>query len=1104
MTATDPTPPAPRQRRRRGTPRGRGWHAARVGLWLLALPLVFAIIAVVMMFDRDITAPTWVTEEVAARASGMLGGGDIAFGAITVRLGPDLHPRVRLRDTVLSDAAGRPLAHVEEVDATISPRGLLFDRTALVQRVALHGTAVDLTRDAEGRMRLAFDLPRTGGGRLLDDGVAGLVRQIDGLRDRPALAALESLTLNGIDLTYTDDRAGRVWTATDGAFALGIDRNTTEATARLEVAGDDGVTRLGLRLESPRDSNAARLAVEVTDAPARDLASQSAALRFLDALDAPLSATLRTALSEDGVLGPLEATLAIGAGAVQPGPRTEPLRFDSVTAALTYDPQARRLTFRDVAIASEWGQLQARGQALAQAFARGLPGALVGQFTLTDIALNPAGLYPAPVTLDQADIDLRLRLDPFRLEIGQISLSDPALTLQASGALEASPEGWMAAVDVAGSDMTPAALLRLWPDRVRPGTRAWFARNLVAGNLSDITLGWRKRPGAPALLAGGFGFDAATVRYMRDLPPITGGAGYATLGDGAFVLRLDRGQVVAAQGGALDVSGSVLQIPDIAVRQAPLVLDLATAGSITATLSVLDQPPFRFLTKANLPVTLADGRAVAQAHVEMPLKNPLAPGDVQFMAEAQLTRVRSDVLVKGRRLAGSDLSVTVDRAGMQVAGTATLDGVPVTGRFTQGFGPEAAPSQVAGTVTITPQALDAFGIALPPGSVSGSGPGQLTVTLPKGAAPRFALTSGLEGLGLSVPALGWSKARGTSGTLEVAGTLGARPAVDRLRLRAPGLMAAGAVTLTDGGQLEAARFTDVAVGDWFDGPVTLRGRGRGRAVGVEVQGGTLDLSRATLGGGGGGGGGGQGGPIAVRLDRLSIASGLHLTEFQGDFDTTGGFNGTFTGLFNGRAGLAGAVSPSRGRTAVRIRSDDAGAVLRAGNFVDGASGGALNLTLVPAGTGAGTFDGTLALRQLRVRDAPAIAELLDAISVVGLLQQLDGQGLAFDAVDASFRLNPQQIIVTESSAVGPGLGISLDGIYTLATRAVDFQGVVSPFYLLNGIGSFLTRRGEGLIGFNFTLRGTPGNPQVGVNPLSVFTPGMFRDIFRRPPPQVGQ
>ena len=206
---------------------------------------------------------------------------------------------------------------------------------------------------------------------------------------------------------------------------------------------------------------------------------------------------------------------------------------------------------------------------------------------------------------------------------------------------------------------------------------------------------------------------------------------------------------------------------------------------------------------------------------------------------------------------------------------------------------------------------------------------------------------------------------------------------------------------------------------------------------------------------------------------------------------------------NGGPEIRGTVVPQNGRSAVRLQSADAGGVVGAAGFVKNGVGGALDLTMLPVGA-AGTFDGVLSVRDLRVRDAPSIAALLDAISVVGLLRQLDGEGLAFDAVDAKFRLTPTQVIVTEASAVGPGLGISLDGIYTLASKQVDFQGVVSPFYLLNGIGSFLTRKGEGLIGFNFNLAGNAANPDVSVNPLSALTPGMFREIFRRPVPEVTQ
>jgi hypothetical protein len=55
---------------------------------------------------------------------------------------------------------------------------------------------------------------------------------------------------------------------------------------------------------------------------------------------------------------------------------------------------------------------------------------------------------------------------------------------------------------------------------------------------------------------------------------------------------------------------------------------------------------------------------------------------------------------------------------------------------------------------------------------------------------------------------------------------------------------------------------------------------------------------------------------------------------------------------------------------------------------------------------------------------------------------------------------------------------------------------------VNGIGAIFTRKGEGLVGFNYNLRGTSSDPKVQVNPLSIFTPGMFREIFRRPPPEI--
>jgi hypothetical protein len=261
-----------------------------------------------------------------------------------------------------------------------------------------------------------------------------------------------------------------------------------------------------------------------------------------------------------------------------------------------------------------------------------------------------------------------------------------------------------------------------------------------------------------------------------------------------------------------------------------------------------------------------------------------------------------------------------------------------------------------------------------------------------------------------------------------------------------------------------------------------------------VDGGSLDLAKATFGGEEGG----EGGPIMVALDRLQITEEIALTGFVGDFSTTAGLEGAFSGFVNDGPAVTGRVAPQAGRVAARIQGDDAGAVLRAANLFTKAEGGSLDLLLSPEGEA--SYAGEAWITGLRVREAPVLASLLNAASVVGLLQQLGGQGIVFDQVSADFRIDPTQVIVARSSAVGAGLGLSADGVFDTEAYWMDFRGVVSPFYLLNGIGSILTRPGEGLFGFNYTLTGDPDSPAVGVNPLSVLTPGMFREIFRIPPP----
>ncbi|MBE0413335.1 MAG: DUF3971 domain-containing protein [Yoonia sp.] len=1052
-----------------------------------------------MLIDRDITAPGWIVDRVSARADVMLAGGQLRFGAINLRIGRDLHPTVRLVDSQIHDESGLTVTHIPRIEALISPRGLILQGNVLVQEIRLVGAQVNLRRASDGTLRVA--LGRQAG----DFGRAGslpaLLDQFDQVFERPALAALELVRVEGLIVNFDDARAGRSWIVDGGTLALDLRGGQIALRGDLSVlSGRAGITAMALSYSSPKGSRAADFGLKITDAVASDIAAQSPALAWLRDVDAPMTATLRTSLDDAGKLGPLSAVLEIGQGVLQPNPATSPVPFDAVKAYLTYDPAQDQIVFDQITLDTGWGQMQATGRAYLRDMRDGLPHALLAQIRFRDMLVNPAGVYDSALAIPAAALDLRLRFDPFSVALGQLVINDGPTRLVAKGHVAATAGGWDLALDAKLNQISPERLMVYWPRAVRPGARRWADNNITSGQLFNVAAGLRLHPGAQPKFAANWEFSDTDIKFLRDIAPITDAKGTVSFVDGDFVASLDHGQVAAPQGGLIALDGSSFAIPAKHPPPNIAIFDLRADSTITAMLSALNRRPFQFLDKAQLPVTVADGRAVVTGRMQFPLKPGMTPDELNFDVSAALTSVRSATLIPGRQMVAPRLTLHADNTGLQIEGPVRVGDVPLTGRWAQQFGPEfAGRSQVTATVALSQPFLDEFGIALPPDTVSGSAAGSLQIDLQRGGAPpAFSVRSDMVGLRITLPALGWTKSAQTRGTLDIAGTLGQVPAITRLDIGGGGLRAQGAVSLTPAGRLEAARFDRVRVGDWLDAPITLRGQGPRAPVAIEIGGGLLDLRNAQFGAGGRGGG-----PLRVRLDRLQVTDGIALTGFRGDFTTVSGLVGPFGALVNGAAAIEGAVAPRDGSTAIRLRSDDAGGVVRAAGLMRNAVGGTLDLTLLPT-AGAGVFDGTLAMRGLRVRDAPTIAALLDAISVVGLLAQLDGQGLAFDAVDARFRLTPEQVIVTDASAVGPGLGISVDGIYTLSDKGIDMQGVVSPFYLLNSVGAFLTRRGEGLIGFNFNITGTADAPRIAVNPLSALTPGMFREIFRRPAPVLSE
>ncbi|MDZ7710926.1 MAG: DUF3971 domain-containing protein [Roseovarius sp.] len=1076
--------------------RGLLHHVGQVCFGCAVVVLVVGI-GLVAVLAAGLTAPGWLRDRVEQRIGAMLPDHRLSFDALALGLDDRMAPQVALKGVSLFDATGARLADLGALDVSLSRAALLSGSLSL-SRVRLDGGRVILRRRADGALSVAFE-GRDGRGRHPAQ-EAPFPAQLAAMLDRPMLASLARVEADNLSLRYEDARSGAAWTA-DGGQAL-LERRDQEITLRGNVTvlgAREYASSLEVNYTGDLEGAGAQFGIRFEDVPAGELAGQSPALAWLGALQAPISGALRAGVGADGRLGPLSATLQIGAGALRPTEATAPIPFSSARSYFTYHPARQEIEFSEISVESGWGTARAAGRARLLGMEAGWPAALEAQVRIGEIAANPAGLYPAPVEFEGAAADLRLDLEPFTLTLGDFRLRDRGEVLRLAGRARGQADGW--SVDVSGQmgTISPERLLELWPATLKPKTRDWIDENVQSIDLRDIQLGLRAEPGAAPDVFLGFGFSDLSAVYVRDVPPIEAASGHASIRDNRFTIHAEAGHVTAAQGGRVDISGTDFIIPDIRIKKGPAEAHLRARGAITAALSLLDAPPFRFLEKAGRAVTLSDGRADLTGRLDFILKDKLTPEEVAFAVTGALDDVRSETLVEGRVLAANRLSVEANNDRLAIAGQARIGRVPVEGTWTMPLGPgTGGASRVRGEIELSRRFLDEFGIALPDGSLTGEGRGMVELALARDAPARFALTSDLAGIGLRLPELDWTLSRGTTGRLDVAGTLGAPPVIDALALDAGGLrLSGGEVRLTQAGALDVARFSSVELGGWLDAGVALVGRGAGVPPRVEVTGGTVDLRRGAPGGGGG-----AGGPVDLALDELRISDGIALTGFTAALDTRGGASGSFTARVNGRTQVEGDIVPSRGgRSAFRIRSDDAGGLLAAAGILEDARNGRLDMTLTPVGA-PGTYDGVLGIKQLRVKQAPALAALLNTISIIGLLEQFYGQGLHFAAVDGRFRLTPERLTVLESSAVGASVGISMDGYFDLATKRMDLQGVLSPVYMLNAIGGALTRRGEGLVGVNFTLRGASEDPAVTVNPLSALAPGFLREMFRRAPPQV--
>ncbi len=1089
-------PVKPRGRKRRG--------AWRVFTATCALGLAFLVAVIVVsllsMMGRTVALPEIAVERIERQLNAQMDGPSIRVRHVQIGLHDSAYrPTVDLKGVSFWDEDDKRILALPSLRTKLDTSELLLGRLAL-ETLELDGGLIRLERDENGSLQLALGADLAEGAEI--GSIGDMLAIIDRVFADEALRELEEVRAQGITLQVRDRRDGRTVTVRDGAMQIVNTERLVAGTVRFDLSMDAGIEgSLVLSLERPKGIEGARFQAQFQDISTRDLAGQVAALNWLGAVDAPVSGALSTEIGDaEGVLA-LAGTLDIGKGVLRPAEQAKPVHFNSAKTYVRFERATGRLHLDSIELDAPEMRLRGSGHADLMDFAAGIPQTLLGQLRFTDIKLDPEGIFENPVTFASGALDIRYRPQALDLDVGQLVLENEGAQIVTNGAISVEEKGWAVSLDSAIGEIEPDKLMALWPTSAVRATRDWLTTNVNSGKLQRAAAALRLTPGEPINSSVTFNFQNADVQFIKTLPPIRGGQGFASISSNGFFLKLERGGITLPERGLIDASGSIMEIRDLSVRHPLGEFDLALRATIPDALALLDEKPFEFLQKSDLTPDIVTGRADISAQISFPLIKALKLKDIEYQVAADLMEVRSETLIEGRVLASDAMTLAAGDGRLSITGAATLDDIPLNVTWSRTLGEEADnTSRVEGTIELSQRALRAFNVALPEGSVSGASQAQIAFDLVKGEPPLIKLTSDLRGLAMRIDALGWSKGRNTGGKLDLEVVMGEVPDIRTLSVEAAGLTARGDVVLRPGGGFERAIFRPLRVAGKLNSTVEVIGRGANRPVRLVVQGGTIDVRKFGVTSGRPGGGGP---PLELAVERVIITDSIALDSFRGKFSNDRGLDGNFTGRLNGQTQVNGVVVPTNRGLAFRVQSQNGGGVLRSSGVFRNASGGALDLTLQPNGR-PGQFNGSLKITNTRVKKAPALADLLSALSVVGLLEQLSGDGILFGNVQANFLLSSQGITLRNSSAVGASMGISMEGVYDTERRRMDMQGVVSPIYAVNGLfgALFSPRRGEGLFGFNYRLRGAADNPQVQVNPLSVLTPGVFREIFRQPPPRL--
>jgi hypothetical protein len=684
-------------------------------------------------------------------------------------------------------------------------------------------------------------------------------------------------------------------------------------------------------------------------------------------------------------------------------------------------------------------------------------------------------------------------------------------------------------------DLTLPELLDVWPLPVADGAREWVVENMQGGRVFDGQYAVNIPDGMLARLDDGtplpeeavnftFRMDGTDVNYIDGMPPVGDVSGHAKLTGDTFEAWIDSGTIQLDEARDVALREGHFIKHELDNKKKPGVIDFTVAGKTSDLLGLLDHDPLNLIGKFGLDPMKVAGTGRINGHIVLPLVKEVTFDDVDFSGKAQAANIAIPNIQPDISVTGGALSIDVTRSGMSATGKVSLNGagpfdLQWKERFTRGKGPSSQYRLIGVLDDAGRKALD-----LSLGNVI-SGPMNIDASLSGNgkSVKDVSVAADVTKSTVRAPVLGWTKKPGRAATVSADITLlddggyriaGLDMKGDRIDLR-------GSLTLGAEGELRAADLPVVKLGPKND--FMLRtSKGTASDLRIDITGRSID-STGLLGAGAGEEDSKDAKPeLPIREAAKDAARRIRvvarLAELRGEGDLLLKAPAADLTFVDGRLYLAdlSATDPdgkkisgsvkidAEGKRRLRLDALGAGALIGVLGITESVSGGELMAEGVflddkisPSLVGRVTMD------KFRIVNAPVLANLLTVGSLTGIRDTLAGEGIFFKRMEMPFVLDGSQVKVDDARASGPAIGITASGTVEMADNVLSLEGTLVPAYTINSIlgevpllGPLIVgRKGEGIFGFTYRIRGSADNPDVLVNPLSVVAPGFLRRLF---------